>query len=192
MSQEYLINPCSGMRIDVKKGQTITVIDLEGGQVVDFFAIAARDMGEFLSPGVTIDVNESLRLDVGDLIYANSYRPMFEVVYDDVGEHDLIHPCCRKEMYDFFYKNGEGHPNCLDNINDAFGVIWDEIRPVNLFMHTKIYPSGKISVEEPKSKAGDCIVLKALTDVILGAAACSVSESRCNSGRCTAIMVKVE
>ena len=51
MSEEYLINPCSGMRIDVKKGQTITVIDLEGGQVVDFFAIAAKDMGEFLSPG---------------------------------------------------------------------------------------------------------------------------------------------
>ncbi len=189
---EYLIKPCSGVKIDVKKEQTITVIDLEGGQVADFFAVSAENSGEFLSAGVTIDVNESLRLDVGSMIYTNLYRPMFEVVYDDVGEHDLIHPCCRTEMYDFFYKNGEGHPNCLNNINEALNIRRDEITPVNLFMYTKISPSGKISVEEPKSKAGDKIVLKALMDVTLGVAACSVSESKCNSGRCTAIMVKVE
>lgn len=36
MSAEYLIPACSGMRIDVKKGESITVIDVEGGQVVDF------------------------------------------------------------------------------------------------------------------------------------------------------------
>ncbi|NLZ36739.1 MAG: urea carboxylase-associated family protein [Clostridiales bacterium] len=189
---EYLINPCSSVRIDVKKEQTITVIDLEGGQVADFFAVSAENSGEFLSAGVTIDVNESLRLGVGSVIYTNLYRPMFEVVYDDVGEHDLIHPCCRTEMYDFFYKNGVGHPNCLDNINEALNIRRDEITAVNLFMYTKISPSGKISVEEPKSKAGDKIVLRALMDVTLGVAACSVSESKCNSGRCTAIMVKVE
>lgn len=189
---DYLINPCSGVRIDVKKGQTITVIDLEGGQVVDFFAVSAENAGEFLSPGVTIDVNESLRLDVGGMIYSNLYRPMFEIIYDDVGEHDLLHPCCRREMYDFFYKNGEGHSNCLDNINSALGARREEITPVNLFMHTKLHPSGKISVEEPKSKAGDRIVLRALTDVTVSAAACSVSESRCNSGRCTAVLIRID
>ena len=35
---EYFIQPCSGKRIDVKRGQMITVIDPDGGQVVDFFA----------------------------------------------------------------------------------------------------------------------------------------------------------
>ena len=33
---DYYIPACSGKRIDVKQGQTITVIDVEGGQVVDF------------------------------------------------------------------------------------------------------------------------------------------------------------
>lgn len=36
MSREYIIPACSGMKIDVKQGQSITVIDIEGGQVVDF------------------------------------------------------------------------------------------------------------------------------------------------------------
>lgn len=36
MSKEYIISACSGMKIDVKQGQSITAIDIEGGQVVDF------------------------------------------------------------------------------------------------------------------------------------------------------------
>ena len=34
---EYIIRSCSGLKIEAKKGQTISVIDMEGGQVADFF-----------------------------------------------------------------------------------------------------------------------------------------------------------
>ena len=119
MIKDYMIPACTGMKMDVRQGQLITVIDIEGGQVVDFFAEADGNPNEFLSTGVTIDCNESLKLNIGDTIYTNLYRPMMEVLDDDVGEHDLLHPCCRPEMYDFFYHNGAGHPNCLDNINQA-------------------------------------------------------------------------
>lgn len=192
MSKEYIIPACSGIKVDVKEGQSITVIDIEGGQVVDFFAVTQANAEEILSTGVTIDCNESLRLNIGDTVYTNLYRSMMKVVADDVGEHDLIHPCCRPEMYDFFYNNGEGHPNCLDNINNALQKKHNIITPVNLFMHTKINSDGSISVEEPLSKAGDKITLKALMDITLGIAACSVSESKCNSGKCSPIKVVVE
>ena len=78
MSKEYIISACSGMKIDVKQGQSITVIDIEGGQVVDFFAEADGNENEFLSAGVTIDCNESLKINVGDIIYTNLYHPMME------------------------------------------------------------------------------------------------------------------
>ncbi len=189
---EYFIPACSGKKIEIKKGQTISVTDLEGGQVVDFFAEVTGNEDEFLSPGVTIDCNESLRLNVGDTIYTNKYKEMLTVLSDDVGEHDLLHPCCRPEMYDFFYHNGEGHSNCFDNINDALNRHRAIITPINLFMHTKINADGTICVETPKSKAGDRIVLKALMNITLGIAACSVSESKCNSGTCTPIKIVVE
>jgi hypothetical protein len=192
MSQEYFIPACSGKRIDVRQGQTITVVDIDGGQVVDFFAEVTGKPEEFLSTGVTIDCNESLRLKVGNTIYTNLYRSMMEVVSDDVGEHDLLHPCCRPEMYDFFYHNGEGHPNCFDNINGALDERRPIITPVNLFMYTKVNADGSISVEAPKSKAGDRIVLRALMDITLGVAACSVSESKCNSGKCSPVKVIIE
>ncbi|MGP8311722.1 DUF1989 domain-containing protein [Enterocloster aldenensis] len=192
MSKEYIIPACSGMKIDVRQGQGITVIDVEGGQVVDFFAEVNGNPNEFLSTGVTMDCNESLKLNVGNMIYTNLYNPMMKVLSDDVGEHDLIHPCCRPEMYEFFYHNGEGHPNCLDNINKVLKEQRAIITPINLFMHTKINTNGSISVEEPVSKAGDKIVLKALMDITLGIAACSVSESKCNSGKCSPIKIIVD
>ena len=192
MKQEYMIHACSGRAIDVRAGQLISVIDIEGGQVVDFFAERMGDGNEFVSPCVTTDCNESLRLNVGDTIYSNLYNPMFTVISDDVGEHDLLHPCCRPEMYEFFYHNGEGHSNCLDNINTNLGRKHPIIHPINLFMYTAIEPSGKIVVKPPKSKAGDKIVLRAQMDVRLGVAACSVSESDCNSGKCSGVLIVVE
>ena len=189
MQSEFLIAPCHGMAIDVKAGQTIAIIDVEGGQVADFFAEAADNGREFLSTGVTIDCNESLTLHVGDYIYSNLYRPLFRVISDDVGSHDLLHPCCRPEMFEFFYRNGKGHPNCLDNINRCLQGDRPIIHPLNIFMNTKIKENGKIAVLPPESKAGDKLVLQALADVKLGIAACSVSESGCNSGKCSAIKI---
>lgn len=192
MQREYLINACSGKCIDIKEGQRITVIDIQGGQVADFFAERAGTPSEFLSPAVTVDCNESLRLHVGDYVYSNLYHPMFRLVHDDVGEHDLLFPCCRPEMYDFFYQNGKGHPNCYDNINGALGEHRPIIQPVNLFMYTKVDESGKITINPPVSKAGDKVIFQALMDVRVGIAACSVSEGECNNRKCTSIEVSVK
>ena len=55
MNKEYMVPACSGIKIEVKKGQNIIVVDMEGKQVVDFFAEAEGNPAEFLSMGVTID-----------------------------------------------------------------------------------------------------------------------------------------
>lgn len=189
---KYTIQPKSGIRIEVTRGQNITVIDVDGGQVADFFAEMNGIHDEYLSPAVTIDCNESLSVGVGTILYSNRYRQMFKVKYDDVEAHDLLFPSCSKAMYDFFYQNGEGHPNCLDNLNKALGTSRTIIQPVNLFMNTKIGVNGKVEIRKPLSKAGDRIVMRALEDCIIGISACSVSECDTNSGVCTAIAVLVD
>lgn len=196
MKNEFIIEGQTGKSFKVNKGDYITIVDVEGKQVVDFFAVNLNDHSEFLSTGVTIDCNESLKVKKGDNIYSNLYRVMFKIVEDDVQEHDLLHPCCRPEMYEFFYKNGFGHRNCLDNINENLNKYeipkYNIIHPFNIFMYTAIKPDGKISVEEPISKAGDKIKLSAEMDVIICIASCSVCESKCNGGRCTPIKVIIE
>lgn len=196
MRKDFIIKAQTGKAFKVKKGDYITVVDLEGRQVVDFFAVSLNDPDEFLSTGVTIDCNESLKVTAGDKIYSNLYKVMFKIIEDDVKEHNLLHPCCRPEMYDFFYKNGFGHRNCLDNINKSLGQYGiskhNIIHPFNIFMYTIVKPDGKISVEEPLSKAGDKIKLLAEMDAVIGIASCSVSESKCNGGTCSPLKVIVE
>lgn len=187
---EYMIQPQTGIRIDVNKGQKIEIIDVDGGQVADFFAEMKGKHEEYVSPSVTIDCNESLKIEVGTILYSNLYKPMFRVESDDVGAHDLLFPSCSKNMYDFFYQNGSEHPNCLDNINHALGTERTIIQPINFFMNTVIGADGRIEIKKPLSKAGDKIVLTALADCTLGISACSVSECDTNSGTCTAIMIK--
>ena len=190
--KRYMIPPRYGIRIEAEKGCLVTIKDTEGGQVADFFAEIKRTHEEYLSPSVTPDCNESLHIGVGTILYSNLYRPMFEVIYDDVERHDLLFPSCKKAMYNFFYQNGTGHPNCLDNINRALGTSRNIIQPVNFFMNTRIEPDGKIVIEKPLSKAGDKVILRAFEDCVLGISACSVSEADTNSGRCTSIEVCVD
>ncbi|WP_429968651.1 urea carboxylase-associated family protein [Enterococcus sp. DIV0765a] len=192
MKNEVLISPCSGKSLTINQGQTVTIIDVEGGQVADFFAVNPNNENEFLSPGVTIDCNESIRLNIGDTIYSNIYNPMFTVFIDEVGKHDLLFPCCRPEMYDFFYDNGKNHPNCFDNINQSLGTNRSIIQPINLFMNTSIDQNGKITIHKPLSKPGSKITLKANMDMILGIAACSVSEANTNGDKNTSIRVIIE
>ena len=157
-----------------------------------FFSEIEGTHDEFLSPSVTIDCNESLHIGAGTVLYSNLYRPMFEVIYDDVQCHDVLFPACSKTMYDFFYQNGTDHSNCLDNINRALGTNRNIIQPINFFMNTKVKENGKIVIAKPLSKAGDQITLKVLENCIIGISACSVSEADTNSGNCTSLEVLID
>lgn len=72
--------------------------------------------------------------------------------------------------------NKKNHASCYNNLNEAleeFGLpAPDQHYPFNLFMNTVIDPSGKVSVEQPLSKAGDYIELRAEMDLIIAISAC--------------------
>lgn len=65
------------------------------------------------------------------------------------------------------------------------------IRPLNLFMNTKVEVDGKLTICPPAFKAGDCIVLEALVSLHIGVAT-SVSEEACNGGSCKPIRALVK
>ncbi|MBQ4132974.1 MAG: urea carboxylase-associated family protein [Desulfovibrionaceae bacterium] len=193
--QEFIIEKQSGMGWKLSKGQTITVIDIEGQQVADFFAVLPEDHKDFLCPGNTILINGGLQLKPGAVLYSSSFTPLFKIVYDDVGRHDLLCPCCSAQMYKLMLKNDAYHPNCRDNINGAlrqFGVPeFISIQPFNIFMNMPTTPDS-LDVSRPLSKAGDKITLLAETDVLVAIAACSADFGECNAGVCKPLKVVIE
>jgi uncharacterized protein YcgI (DUF1989 family) len=175
------IAPQSGDAFELRKGQTLRVIDPEGEQVADFFAFAASDHACWLSSGRTIDYASRIFLTTGDILYSNDSRPMVTVVADTAGRHDFLLTPCSQEMFEILYKHKGHHPSCFENLYTSlakYGVKPHQIGTTfNIFMKVDVAEDGAVTVGVPSSKAGDYIDLRAEMDLIVGLTACSAENS---------------
>jgi uncharacterized protein len=176
------IAPRSGTSFILAAGQTLTVIDPEGGQVADLLAVAQTDICEMLSSGRTLDYAETIYLTTGNSLYSNRSNVMLDIVEDTVGRHDFLLTPCSEATFRMCYDNEPPHQGCLGNLHKAllpYGIDKDAI-PVafNCFMNVPVDgKTGKFKVSPPLSRAGDFIRLKARMDLIIGLTACSAPAS---------------
>lgn len=176
------IEPRSGTAFRLKQGQTLTVRDPNGEQVADLLAYNANDTAEVLSSGRTLDYASRIFLTTGDPLYSNRSNIMLDIIHDDVGRHDFLLTPCSKDTFRIIYGDQFPHHGCFGNLKTAlapYDISADEI-PVafNCFMNVTVDgETGELSVEPPKSKAGDTIRFKAQMDLIIGLTACSAPQS---------------
>lgn len=177
-----IIPPRSGVSFILKKGQRLTVTDIQGEQVSDFICFNLEDKREYLSSGRTIDYAETIFLTKGHSFYSNRSNIMFEIIEDTVGRHDFLLTPCSADTFRIIYGHTEPHRGCFGNLCHAlkeFGIEQDDI-PIsfNIFMHVTVNgESGKVDVLPPKSKAGDYVVIEAKMNLIVGLTACSAEMS---------------
>ena len=176
-----LIPPRSGTAFRLRKGELLTVIDVEGVQVADLLAYNADDIDEAISSGRTLDYAETIRLTAGHILYSNRSRPLLTIVADDVGTHDFLLTPCSVDTFRHFYPDQPEHRGCFGNLAAAlapYGVTPDRIPTAfNCFMNVPVAPDGRLTVEPPLSKAGDRIVFRAEMDLVIGLTACSAYAS---------------
>ncbi len=178
----HAIPPRSGASFELRAGQTLTVIDPQGGQVADLLAISRSDTREMISSGRTLDYAESIYLTTGNLLYSNRSNVMLEIIEDTVGRHDFLLTPCSEATFRLCYDNEPPHQGCLGNLHHAlegYGIAEDDI-PIafNCFMNVPVDgETGKLKVLPPLSKAGDHIRFRARMDLIIGLTACSAPAS---------------
>ncbi len=188
-----IIEPQSGYALEVKKGDTIRITDVEGGQVADFVCFKSDDYSEFFSQANTRINNGKIRITTNDLLYSNSGNVMFKIVDDRVGVHDLIYAPCNSWLYEEIFKVGP-RDGCLENL--AMALVPYNIEkayvpnPFNIFMHTHIDEEYKTSIKKPLSKKGDYIDLESQMDCLVAISSCAEDISDCNLGECTSIKVE--
>lgn len=175
------IAPRTGTAFEVRCGESLEIIDPEGGQVSDLVAYTAADRTEYLSNGRTFDYEETINLTVGNRLWSNRSQRMFEIVADDVGRHDFLLTPCDRATFRHFYPDKPEHRGCFGNLAEAlapFGIEEDRI-PVafNCFMNVPVGSDGRLAVLPPISKPGDSLVLLAAMDLIVGLTACSAYAS---------------
>ena len=182
-SQVVRLEPQTGTAFVLPAGSRLRIIDIEGEQVADVAFFARYDHADMFSPGRTMDYNERLIPQLGDVLYSNRSTPLARVVADTVGVHDLLLAPCSRTMFE---RRGElNHASCHENLSrglEAFGLADDDvIATLNVFMDVRV-EGNDIRIYPPPSRAGDFFELQAETDLVIAISACSSELT--NNGRC--------
>jgi uncharacterized protein YcgI (DUF1989 family) len=191
---EIFIPGGHGSAFPVHMGQFLQLVDVEGQQVADMVAFAAQDRREWLSTSHTRSATLRLDLRIGDQLESNWRRPMFRILHDDVGSHDVITQMCDERRYRIDY-GVEGHRSCRTNFTEAYapwGISeWEMPDPFNIFQNAPIHADRSFGNQIPPGKAGDSIVFEVLMDSIVGVSACPQDLNPCNGFKPTPILVRV-
>jgi aminomethyltransferase len=202
-----LADPLEDMRIpartafayEVKAGDYIQIIDVEGRECSDFqcFDRALLDRGIERSMDAT-----TTRHVVGasypapglySRFYDQNFEAMVEVIQDTCGRHDSFGTACTAKYYDDM--GYPGHVNCSDNFNQVLQPYGVEARKgwmaINLFFNTNIDSGNQMYFDEPWSRPGDYVLMRALKDMVCVSSACPCDIDAANGWNPTDIHLRI-
>jgi aminomethyltransferase len=193
------INTATALAYEVEAGQYIQVIDVEGRQCSDFLAFDSRRLDDGVERGLDATTTRNLmgsaypQPGLFGKFFDQDMRPLVEVVRDTVGRHDTFALACNAKYYeDMGYP---GHVNCTDNFNgqlDPYGVAPRRGWPaLNFFYNTFFNEANQLLFDEPWSRPGDYVLLRAMTDLVCASSACPDDIDPANAWTPTDIHVRV-
>ena len=202
-----LADPSNDVRImartafayEVKAGEYIQIIDVEGRECSDFQCFDSAK----LSQGIErcLDAT-STRHAVGASypvpgllakFYTQDFEPLVELVQDTCGRHDSFGTACTAKYYDDL--GYPGHVNCSENFNRALAPFGIQGRPgwmaINLFFNTNIDETNQMYFDEPWSRPGDYVLMRALKDMVCVSSACPCDVDPANGWNPTDIHLRI-
>lgn len=164
LSREIAVGAATSFEIEA--GQLIQLIDMAGAQVASLVAWGGANRGERLSTATTMTSNASIVVKQGDKLFGTEGTPLFEMVEDSVGRHDLLTgPLPAPEPATSSATRVSSTQEPLKAAAREIGMEDADISdPVNFFKHVVIKAKGELEVKESFSERNDTVVLRALTD----------------------------
>ena len=197
---DFQVDRASALAYEVKAGEYIQVIDVQGRQCSDFLAFSApklqdgqgarpRRDGDALADGERLPARRASTRKFFD----HDLEPLVEVVRDTVGRHDTFGLACTAKYYeDMGYF---GHVNCSDNFNARAEPYTIEPRKgwpaINFFFNTAFDAHNQYVADEPWSRPGDYVLLRAMTDLVCLSSACPDDIDPANAWNPTEVHVRV-
>jgi uncharacterized protein len=183
---ENVLRARSGIAVPLLAGEALHITNLEGGQVVDTWALAQPDPGEYVSMEHTRVALGRLIPRAGDGLYSNLRRPLLTLTEDtSPGVHDTLIAACDPERYRQLGAEA-GHASCAENFLAALatiGIQADRVpAPLNLFMNVAWNEQGELEFRASLAQAGDHVTLAAEVDVTVVLSACPMDLNPINAG----------
>ena len=171
---------------EVKAGQTLRLLDLEGNQAVDTLFYSARNPRERYDVQRTLRKQNRVYLTTGSVLYSNLGQPMLTISADTCGRHDTLGGACAQESNTVRYALDKRYMHsCRDNflrasLHDGRLNKADISANINFFMNVPVTPEGGLTFEDGISAAGKYVELIAHMDVIVLISNCPQLNNPCN------------
>jgi aminomethyltransferase len=196
---DFRVGIASALEYEVRAGEYVQIIDVAGRQCSDFLAFDRRALDRGAAAGLDATTTRTLMgaaypgPGLHSKFFDRNMQPLVEVVRDTVGRHDTFNLACTARYYeDMGYF---GHPNCSTNFNAAlapFGIEAARGWPaINFFYNTHVDARNVIYFDEPWSRPGDYVLLRASTDLLCASSACPDDIDPANGWNLTEIHVRV-
>jgi aminomethyltransferase len=197
--QDFQIDRRTANTYEVKAGQWIQIIDVAGRQCTDFQAFSADQLDKGIERCLDATTTRTLMAHgyphpgLHSKFYDQDFRPLVEIVQDTCMRHDAFGLACTAKYYeDIGYP---GHVNCSDNFNEALQPY--AIHPrrgwmaMNFFYNTGIDELNQFYLEEPWSRPGDFVLLRAVEDLVCINSACPSDIDAANGWNPTDIHIRI-
>ncbi|MBO2927978.1 urea carboxylase-associated family protein [Pseudomonas otitidis] len=182
---------------EVKAGQTLRLLDLEGNQAVDTLFYSARNPRERYDVQRTLRKQNRVYLGPGSVLWSNLGNPMLSIVADTCGRHDTLGGACAQESNTVRYALGTRYMHsCRDNflrasLHDGRLAKRDISANINFFMNVPVTPEGGLTFEDGISAPGKYVELLAHMDIIVLISNCPQLNNPCNGWNPTPAQVLV-
>lgn len=184
---------------EIKAGQTVRLVDLEGNQAADVLFYNAQDPSERYSAMDTIRAQGNLYLSGGSKLISNANREMLEIVADTCGRHDTLGGACATESNTVRYSLEK---RCMHACRDSwmlavaehpeFGIGKRDItHNINFFMNVPVTSDGGLTFADGISAPGKYVELTAKMDIVMLISNCPQLNNPCNGYNPTPIEVLV-
>jgi uncharacterized protein YcgI (DUF1989 family) len=163
------ITPGTAAKFELREGQLIQIVTIDGRQAAEMIAFRADDPTERMSTAATRAKNKSIMIETGKKLYSSRFTPLLELVSDSVGRHDLLMASTepvKSAAHDLDGDSGPTHA-FIEALNGHALTLDSVLEPVNWFANISIKSKGELEVGESLAEPNDSVLLRALIDLIV-------------------------
>jgi urea carboxylase-associated protein 1 len=183
---------------ELRRGQHVRIVDLEGNQAVDTLFYNSADYSERYSAQDTIRNQGNIYLTTGSQLISTAGNVLLTIVADTCGRHDTLGGACAAESNMVRYDLDKRYMHACRNTFLLGALAWgrglekrDLTSNINFFMNVPVTPEGGLTFEDGISDPGKYVELRSEMDTLIVISNCPQLNNPCNGYNPTPVEVLI-